>query len=688
MAQEIHITRQNLAQFQDYLLNLREPEHNHNIRLDLPLGEILKSEPDLNPAAQETLAFIIAYGHGYENHAADAETMLDLAERYPVLLGRTYQFSGNIATHKNNLYQEITSALQSRKFEQNIPAIYTLLKYDIVYDTGTGEIAKTSSANTYYLNQIFKLSREEYRDDQLHTSAREFISNLPTYKLLNFETQIPEFRAYIDEKNFGRSYTRMHNDMLDRMDPDKITEKTLAAILKNMTLARPAPQDTTNARTQAEKNANILPMYYTKVRDALLRLAEKQEIHDPNNHGRLKTLSQRYKELCAKLLNAKSWDQIDPYAKRGLIQEAYLTALQRDVIDGNTDKLSPDELQMVLNNDSNGFYVRKIDTNLLSQAKVKLTPAQRDILSAGYNSQYAIDSKHLSSRDKREMLDRMEQAVAADAPQREALERELAHYDQDSQTVTDAGRIYINLSKAMDAIQNIQQAYEKITRHFKDGNPNGNEASLASHMLEEPIYKYISGANQTPISMPDEGSLPIFGRSKEKDRRESMALAIKDLNKTLSQIARDMTPDILNIISKHKDNILNPDTLSTISGMMNGARTAADNANITFVRSHGNRPRNQIEYELKILSAKQQTLNETTTRFKTQQKRIRDLSKRHLGQDQEGKLVHITDDMTPEEKRKTRAKNKAALTDKLAARRGRKPAKNMAELLAEADNER
>jgi len=685
MAQDIHVTQQNLPQFQDYLLNMQQPEFSPNLHFDLPLSVILRNAPTLSPAAQETLAYVIAIGHGHENRQADAETMINLAEKQPILLGRVYQRSGNSTAYTGNIFNNIVQTLEHRPFEQNIPAIYTLLHYGEVFRPGTGEVGKTSAQNTRYLNEIFRASRE-YGNDQFHDSARQFMREMPTYQLLNFETKEPGFREFIDQQNFGNyKYSDKRIDMLKRIDPDKITEATLATMIK---LARPEKKDTTNAKTQAEKNANILPMYYMKVRDALLRLVEKQEIHDRNNHGALKTLSQRYKEVTTKLLGL-SWEDINKYyTKQSLIMDTYLMTLQRDVIDGNAEKLSPAELQIVLDNDKTGFYIRKIDRKLLNQTKVRLTEKQNAIFAAQdeNNTQYAIKNKHLSSRDKREALNRLEKSIAADAPARDALNAELSKYDQDYRVVADHEQAYANVSKAWAAIQQVQKAYDQITRNFKDGKPNDREASLDSRVMEDRIYNHITGANREYISMPDEGGLPIFGRSKEKDRREYMAHAVNDLNDALSQIARGMNPEALEIISKYKGDILKPETLSTVEGMMNTAGHTSNNAHSRFISTH--RDRGTIEWDLRKFSNKQQKLEDAKTEFNAQQSRMREMSKRHMGRDQAGELTPVTDDMTPEEKRAMRQKNRNVLKDALGARKNKKPAHNLEEMLQNADMDR
>ncbi len=587
------------------------------------------------------------------------------------------------------MFGPLISVMQSRTFEQNIPAIYAIMHYDIVRDDGTGEITKTSAKNTKYLNDIFKLSRE-YGNDQLHTSAKYFIDHLDTSKLINFETSLPEFRAYIDARNFGSGGRNAHHlDMLNRINPDQINASTLATILQNMQIGKPAPRDTTDAKTQAEKNANILPAYYTKVRNALLTLAQKQEIHDRNNHGAIKTLSQRYKELCAKLLNAKSWDAINEYAKNGILNDGYLIALQRDVINGDAEKLTPAEIQMVLSRDSHGFYVRKISDKALRDSQIRLTPNQRAIVAARdtTNTNYALDSGALSLKEKRAHVAKIADEVRAEEPQRKNLAEELVARDNADKQLQEISKHATAVEKAVRAIESMQRAYKDITKNFKDGKPNEKEAYLVDQ-IENDIYNYISGQSAKAVDIPDWGGLPLFGRGTEKDRRENIRFEINNLNIILATIRGNIeaTPDMLNILSKYKNNLLKPETLSDIYPILNGALNENMNMASRIQRQH--RTREAITSDQRRLDEHNKQLSYATEKIAAQEERMRDLSKRHLGHNQTGKLVPITDDMTPEEKRATRAKNSVTLQDKLAARKHKKPAKNLAELLANGDIDR
>lgn len=50
MADQVHVTEQNLAQFQQWLLTLRAPDFNPNLYFDLPLDVILNGAPNPIPS--------------------------------------------------------------------------------------------------------------------------------------------------------------------------------------------------------------------------------------------------------------------------------------------------------------------------------------------------------------------------------------------------------------------------------------------------------------------------------------------------------------------------------------------------------------------------------------------------------------------------------------------------------------
>lgn len=179
----------------------------------------------------------------------------------------------------------------------------------------------------------------------------------------------------------------------------------------------------------------------------------------------------------------------------------------------------------------------------------------------------------------------------------------------------------------------------------------------------------------------------MFGRDQEKNRREHLANAINELNRLLNTIRGRMNDAKLSQWKKYKGTILTRESLENASGIANGARNTADAARRSFKSTQEMHPRRSIEAERNRYESKKETLARATAEFERQQENMRKLSRKHTGRDQTGELTAVTADMTPEEKRATRQKNKAVLQDKLAARK-KKPAHNLQEMLANADMDR
>lgn len=694
MAEQVHVTQQNLAQFQQWLLTLREADFNPNLYLDLPLDVILNGAPELSTAAQETLAYIMAAGHGCGDLLRDANAMLNMANKFPVLLGRAYGRSGNSRAYGGaTIYNAIVAAMENRPFEKNIAALYALLPYGYIpYSSiGTGDISKTSKENTILLNKIFEMSRASTFNDQANANAHSLIQYMDMGKLINFRGAAPEFRKRINQSILGN--TTNVNAVMEKMDNELIDEQVLSHALRSAAAYRPKTVDTTNAKTQAEKNANILPAYYTKLRDAMIRLVQNIERRDPNNYGREKALAVRFKEILPRMIGEATWPNAWKHindARAELAKDVYLHLAQRDILEGRAEQLTPDELQMVLRADKHNFFIRHIPEQVIRDSKIQLNREQTLLLQADNagSVEAMINSPRISARDKKTGLEKLKRTIDDEAPIREELAKALTQYDREYQKMADAGSAYDVADAVYTNMSNIQKACKKIAEYFKDGNPNEQEANLAAGELEKTIYDYITGAADNTVATPQQKSLPLlFGRDQEKNRREHLADAIQELNRLLTTIRGRMNDDKLSQWKKYKGKILARESLENAYGIVNGARNAADAARWSFKSTQEMHPRRSIEAERNRYESKKETLARATAEFERQQKKLHSLSRKHLGRDQTGELTAVTDDMTPEEKRATRQKNKAALQDKLAARK-KKPAHNLQEMLANADMDR
>ncbi|MDE6482008.1 MAG: hypothetical protein K2L25_04290 [Alphaproteobacteria bacterium] len=690
MAEQVHVSQQNLAQFQQWLLTLREADFNPNLYFDLPLDVILNGAPALSTAAQETLAYVVASGHSHGDLLRDANTMLNLADKFPALLGRAYERSGNSRSYGGaTIYNAIVAAMEQRPFEKNIAAIYAMLPYGYIpYSSiGTGDISKTSKENAILLNKIYEMSEASYFNNQANANARELIQNMDMGKLINFRGASPKFRERINQSTLSKS--RNITALMEKMDNDLMDEQVLSHALKSAAAYRPKTVDTTNAKTQAEKNANILPAYYTKLRDAMIRLVQNTERHDPNNYGREKALAVRFKEILPRMICAKTWQDSD-IKRNDLAMDVYMHLAQRDILDGRAEQLTPDELQMVLRADKHNFFIRHIPEQVIRDSKIQLNREQTLLLQADNagSVEAMINSPQISARDKKASLEKLKRTIDDEAPIREELAADLAQYDREYQKMADAGSAYDVADAVYTNMSGIQKACKTIAEYFKDSQPNEQEANLAAPELEKTIYDYITGAADNTVATPQQKSLPLlFGRDQEKKRREHLADAIQELNRLLATIRGRMNDDKLSQWKQYKGKILARESLENALGIVNGARNAADAARWSFKSHQEMHPRRSIVAERDRYESKKETLARATAEFDRQQKKLHSLSRKHLGHDQTGELTAVTDDMTPEEKRATRQKNKAALQDKLAARK-KKPARNLREMLANADMDR
>ena len=687
------ITQDNAEAFRQWFWTEKNPEMERGIHVLLTADDLLakildtgaeEKKPPLTDEQQKYLARAVANGRC---GAQSAKILIDVAADYPLLLGRVNRIAGNRSMGGGRIYTHIHDELEKRSLVDNLPAYHAILADGgVVHSPSAGNIGRLSPQNRRLLDDIF--NRSQYganrgysgygsrdRDDEMQNGATSFIRDiLSAGQALNYEQASPEFRKLINEAVFYDG-SRVR-EKLGRMKTKFYTPELLAEVLKKRYIPsmESVYNNTEKAKTQAEKNANILPSYYTKVRDALLKFAEKEEIHDRQNYGQLKSLTQRYQEMCARLTGARDWQSIPQEIKDGVMKDGCLAAAQKDILAGNAEKLSAETLQTVLERDKDNFYIRRIPQAIIKQKGLKLNYSKQ-LVSAMEDKDRVLDTARIDElvtrtdlplRDKEDLIRKEESREADRRPTREFLEREMAEYHQaveekNAQSVETAKKHFV-----ADSIRRLQNAYWNITKNFKDNQPNTAEAHLSAEAVERLIADRLEGKD-AQLSMPEQKSLPLlFGRKEEDNRRRWLNTAVSDFNRTLDDIMRG-PEDYLKEMQPLKGKILAPETKEKTKLEEEESQRITQKLGMEFYNKYKETDRSRRQLE--GLNRKTEELAKAKENIAFYKKALKDVADNRLGLKDGEPLRPVSEEMSPEEKRAVRRQNrevKDALAEKAA----------------------
>ncbi len=539
----------NLAKFQVWLLENQQPQNLPGQRVkvvsELSLETILSDENGkalkLNEHQQRYVARVVLATH-YDNKSLDL--MINSAEKYPYLLGEANYITGaSWANSYGNFYSRFHDKIAARKIVDNIPVIRAIvISGGMLHKYGTGKITTLSSANQKHLNEIFQLSKfAPHRTySKVEDAASRCMEEIATSKLSNYQQASSEFRKFINQQ-IAVSYENV-GGLLNELNPEFYDEELLRGILsRNLVRAKSGVVfDTTKAKTQAEKNKNILPPYYTKTITALAKLAENKMLYDADNYDRLAPLTERYKAVCMELCAVKDWRMVPQMVKESVVKDGYLLMAQKEVIAGNGEQLSKEDLELVLKSDRKDYYLKKINPKILAQKKVKLSADQQHTIALQDKEQLLaktnvvvsslMTSKKLSYSEKEELLKLAERQIKQNQGEKQYCQEYVEQYEQDTKALTELNHKSTKAKFVSDGITKIQQAYANIVANLATNGKEAAERHLQPQEVEKVVARALSG-EQVAVELPLHGSLPLLiGRKAEKQRRENLAQSINNFN--------------------------------------------------------------------------------------------------------------------------------------------------------------
>ena len=476
--QYLTITQENLSEFKEWLNNSNELSgyFNFSIAEDVPFADIIPDNHN-DKKKIEAASYIIFRTLQDDDRMKECFDLSAIAPQVPSTvyyitgnrsgnnsffekLGETIKarkMTDNLALVAHNIYeisefclpgqQEDIRTLPKEKREdlKNILEIYTRSNYGVKnLDHEQGAYNKIRFASAIFSRGDL-LNYDGLSGEQRKQAVAQYIRSLPNKPKYVGEddTRISEALTRLDEKYLTvdllkdvmmgteRVWDEKLHKNIERMSlrayahvefelsgKDKINR--IEATYQPRSSGEYAKKDTSKAKNQAEKNANILSYDYKKVRDFLIKESKKRNKNSAN-FG--------FQSVCCELYGVKSFDEVPSLI--GLLADVNLKTAQHDILNGNVRNLSPQAIQLVLDTDKNGYYARKVSSQDIEAInhysdKTKVNPSHKTkaiidrdkILEVGdhvlnnpntFNEHY----KGLTGKEKQAILARSEVAFKA-----------------------------------------------------------------------------------------------------------------------------------------------------------------------------------------------------------------------------------------------------------------------------------
>lgn len=592
---------------------------------------------------------------------------LDLAKKNRLVVANSWHIMGY--SSRCPAFDKVLELMNKRSAAENLAFVLASIEAGISnvdYYTGkTDDFSKISGENKKYAEELLNLSAPAYSKEyygrnnpQTDIAAMCVKGLIQNGSMLNLKTYT-ENREIISKAILNCEY-RYRIKNLEALKPEYLNEEMLAKLAEKYA---PAPQykDTKGAKTQAEKNANILPKGYHNFKKAVLNLINKQDKYDRTRYGEERGLNERYLELCKKINVAENVAR-NPKCMAGL----YLETARKDIEEGRAARLDKAALSDVLKNDD-GKYLALLpqefaqkNKSLIEQSlpeKVRISLAEQNIAGA-YNSNIAsLDRRSRTTRENKKIVENLDAEQEKIAPKIDYLQKDKAEMEQLKQEATNKYNVFAAEENNAKAIYSLQDGYDSIKRYLKDDKES--EQTLSPEAVEKVIAERLEGKNSV-LQMPEEGLLPLmFGRKEEKERREKLAGKITEFNQRMDTV----TPYLK---KEYAGEILLKDAYNQALRETETAKQVYNNAARDYSARLINQGR-QNESELNNLTERNNFIEEVRDRIQEKENKKKEAVKKLVGVPDKTAVQAVPQNAEKAAKAKIRQQNKQ-VKDKLAAK--------------------
>ncbi len=661
------VTAENIEDYKKWIQTDKNPDVSHLVNSnDISLADLAVS-PYLD-AKQAVAAAMMVYRDVARNPEDDRlNEYIDLAKKNRQVVAKSWRAMGNSVGGRT--FDNVLDMINKRPAAENLAFVLASIEAgisNITYYSGkTDDFSKISGENKKYAEELLNLAAPAYSkgrydgsDPKTSISSMCVKGLIQNGSMINLKTS-NENREVISKAIINNEYRYVLKN-LEALKPEYLNEEMLKRLA---TKYAPAQQykDTKGAKTQAEKNVNILPKGYHKFKKAVLNLINKQDKYDRTRYGEERGLNERYLEVCKKINVAENIAR-NPKCMAGL----YLETARKDIEEGRAERLDKAALADVLKHDD-GKYLAMLpqefaqkNKSLIEQSlpeKVKISLAEQNVAGAYNFSIASLGERNRTTKENKKLVENLNAEQEKIAPKIDYLQKDKEEIEQLQQTATAKYNIFAAEENNAKAIFSLQDGYDSIKRLMKEGKDA--EQILSKEAVEKVIAERLEGKNSI-LQMPQEGSLPImFGRKEEKERREKLANKITEFNQRMDSVVPYLKKE-------YAGEILSPDAYNQALEKTETTKQEYNNAaynHSSRLISQGRQNTNELE----DLTQRNNFIEQARERIQEKETQKKEAVKKLVGVPDKTAVQTIPQNAEKAEKAQIRKQNKQ-VEDKLATK--------------------
>lgn len=661
------VTAENIEDYKKWLQTDKNPDVSHLFNSnDVSLADLAVS-PYLDDKQTKAAAMMV-----YRDVARNPEDdrlneYIDLAKKNRQVVAKSWRAMGNSVGGRT--FDNVLDMINKRPAAENLAFVLASIEAgisNITYYSGkTDDFSKISGENKKYAEKLLNLAAPAYlkgrydgSDPKTSISSMCVKSLVQNGSMINLKTS-NENREVISKALMNNEYRYVLKN-LEALKTEYLNEEMLTILAQKYA---PAQQykDTKGAKTQAEKNVNILPKGYQNFKKAVLNLINKQDKYDRTRYGEERGLNERYLEVCKKINVAENIAR-NPKCMAGL----YLETARKDIEEGRVARLDKTALSDVLKHDD-GKYLAMLPQEFVQNNKdlienslpknVKISLAEQNVAGAYNFSIASLGERNRTTKENNKILKNLETEQKKIEPKIDYLQKDKEEIEQLKQTATAKYNIFAAEENNAKAIFSLQDGYDSIKRLMKEGKDA--EQILSKEAVEKVIAERLEGKNSI-LQMPQEGSLPImFGRKEEKERREKLANKITEFNQRMDSVVPYLKKE-------YAGEILSPDAYNQALKKTETTKQEYNNA----AYNHSSRlisQGRQNTNELKDLTQRNNFIEQARERIQEKETQKKEAVKKLVGVPDKTAVQAVPQNAEKAEKAQIRKQNKQ-VEDKLATK--------------------
>lgn len=661
------VTAENIEDYKKWLQTDKNPDVSHLFNSnDVSLADLAVS-PYLDDKQTKAAAMMV-----YRDVARNPEDdrlneYIDLAKENRQVVAKSWRAMGNSVGGR--AFDNVLDMINKRPAAENLAFVLASIEAgisNITYYSGkTDDFSKISGENKKYAEELLNLAAPAYlkgrydgSDPKTSISSMCVKSLVQNGSMINLKTSY-ENREVISKALMNNEYRYVLKN-LEALKTEYLNEEMLTILARKYA---PAQQykDTKGAKTQAEKNVNILPKGYQNFKKAVLNLINKQDKYDRNRYGEERGLNERYLEVCKKINVAENIAR-NPKCMAGL----YLETARKDIEEGRVARLDKTALSDVLKHDD-GKYLAMLPQEFVQNNKdliesslpknVKISLAEQNVAGASNFSIASLGERNRTTKENEKILKNLETEQKKIEPKIDYLQKDKEEIEQLKQTATAKYNIFAAEENNAKAIFSLQDGYDSIKRLMKEGKDA--EQILSKEAVEKVIAERLEGKNSI-LQMPQEGSLPImFGRKEEKERREKLANKITEFNQRMDSVVPYLKKE-------YAGEILSPDAYNQALKKTETTKQEYNNAaynHSSRLISQGRQNTNELE----DLTQRNNFIEQARERIQEKETQKKEVVKKLAGVPDKTAVQAVPQNAEKAEKAQIRKQNKQ-VEDKLATK--------------------